>query len=504
MVALADAVKLWKNRCIPYEDRSSKTPDHIKKLREWLDVWENACGVSFVPRTSEANYVIIWPGFGQTAIGMQGGAQDVYIPDPNANGVYYDQERRTRALHELGHTLGLINEQCRSDRDAFVDIEWGHIVNGTSNDEYQVCKSQNLTDYDRASIMHNPSPSQGWGGRPVNQEVSTMRWKKDPAFVFRLGELSEMDKKAVKDKYATEPVPMGSEIKNSTWQNPYAVQFPFSIGQRRFLYGHNIEKEEWYISEFKNDGSISKLKGGTWNNAYRVSIPFTVCGGRVFFYAQNTGSNYWFIQELLPNGDMGRETDENHWDDTYESVCTFMVEDQTYLYGQNRSSKYWFIQQLLVGGKMGRETSNGFATRAFDVKFPFSANFTQYLYRYCIKDNVWEIRELESGGKLSAKCSIGSLDETYDVQFRYSVGNNHYLYGQSSTSRNWFIRRFDQALLGNILQRGSWTQYYPVQFPITMPNGSQRFYGNNASGNKWFIQELLDIPKGNQWSLIDK
>lgn len=503
MVALADAVKLWKNRCIPYEDQTTDGPDHYKKLREWLDVWENACDVSFVPRTSEGNYVIICPGFGQSAIGMQGGAQNVYIPAPNGNRVFYDQGGKNRALHELGHTLGLINEQCRSDRDAFVDIEWGHIVNETSNDEYQVCKSQNLTEYDRASIMHNPSPSRGWGGRPVTQEVSTMRWKKDLAFAFKLDGLSDLDKKAVKAKYATEPVPMGSEIKNSKWENPYAVQFPFSINQRRFFYGHNIKKREWFISEFKNDGSINNINVGTWNNAYHVSIPFIV-KGKMYFYAQNTDSNYWFIQELLDDGSMGRETDERHWDDTYESVCAFLIGDKTYLYGQNRSTKYWFIQEILAGGRMGSETSNGFATHAFEIQIPFSVYSKQYLYRYSIKDSYWEVRELKFGGNLGDKGPSDNLDETYNVQFRYSVGNNHYLYGQSRESRNWFIRRFDQTTLGNILQRGSWGQYYPVQYPITMPNGSQRFYGNNASGDKWFLQELLDIPLGDRWYLIEK
>jgi hypothetical protein len=493
MVALADPVKLWKNRCIPYVDRVSYMPPHAKKVREVLDEWEKACGVSFVPRRKEENYVIITGGPGQSAIGMQGGPQEVFFPDPFDSFALFQGKRRGRALHELGHTLGLINEQCRSDRDNFVEIEWKNIVNGKSNDDFQVRKSQNLTEYDQVSVMHDPSPSEGWESVTDRNRPSTIRRKTDQSFIFSPENLSELDKKAVKDKYAVETVPMGPELKASRWFNPYAVQFPFSIGNRRFFYAQNVEKKDWFTAEFHDGGNIADIQVGRWNNAYRVAVPLNI-EGQLYLFALNTDNNYWFIQRLQDDGTMGKETDSGRWNSTYDSVCSFSVDGKAYFYGQNRSNNYWFIQQLLPGGKMGKETSNGTHKLDYDVQFPIFVAGVQYLYRYQIKGNYWNIRELLSGGNLSDKFTDGNLDERYNVQFSYSIGSNLYLYGQSSSTMKWSIRRFEGNKLGNMLQRGFWDQHYPVQFPLTMPNGRQIFYGNSASGDKWFIQELLDIP----------
>ncbi|EXL90483.1 hypothetical protein NOF04DRAFT_20582 [Fusarium oxysporum II5] len=493
MPALADPVKLWKNRCVPYVDNISFMPPHTKKVREVLDEWEKACGISFVPRRFEDNYVIIQPGDGQTAIGMQGGPQEVFFPDPMDSMAYFTGKRRGRALHELGHTLGLINEQCRSDRDSFVNFEWKNIANGESNDDFKVRQSHNLTEYDRDSVMNDPDPNEGWSSMANRNVARTIRWKTDQTFIFSPEKLSELDKKAIKDKYAVETVPMGLEVKLSRWFNPYAVQVPFSIGGRQFIYAQNTGTKDWFTAELKNGDSIVDVQLGRWNNAYRIAVPLNI-EGQLYLFAMNTDNNYWFIQRLQDDGKMGTETANGFWKNTYESLCSFSVDGKTYMYGQNRSNNEWFIQELLPGGKMGLQTSNGTHKYSYDMQFPYSVAGRQYLYRYRVEGNYWTIRELLPGGNLSEKFTDGNLDERYHVQFSYSIGNNVYLYGQSSSTMSWSIRRFEGNKVGNMLQRGSWGQYYAVQFPLALPNGRQGFYGNNASGDKWFIQELLNIP----------
>lgn len=71
-------------------------------------------------------------------------------------------------LHDLGHTLGLIHEHQRADRDTYVEVipqniqsgyEWNFIKVGSSNDL--------LTTYDFISIMQYPSYSYAKPGTKV-------------------------------------------------------------------------------------------------------------------------------------------------------------------------------------------------------------------------------------------------------------------------------------------------------------------------------------------------
>uniref|UniRef100_A0A0K0EVQ4 Metalloendopeptidase n=1 Tax=Strongyloides venezuelensis TaxID=75913 RepID=A0A0K0EVQ4_STRVS len=66
---------------------------------------------------------------------------------------------KAHILHEIGHALGLLHEQSRSDRDKYVNIDLGNVeeanhrnfrkFNYTSNKNYS-------TSYDYASVMHYP------------------------------------------------------------------------------------------------------------------------------------------------------------------------------------------------------------------------------------------------------------------------------------------------------------------------------------------------------------
>lgn len=437
MVVVPSTVTLWTYRRIPYvlEDDFPYAYD----VRTAMNKWESAAGVSFVLRRDEKNYLVVRqppPGSSSSsAVGMRGGAQNIFI-----NAGY-------KSLHELGHALGLMHEQVRSDRDQYVAVQWQSIANGQLNSNFQIRRdSQNLTAYDSASVMHYPAPAKGWQGMPSDEYVWTMRWKANGDKDLGPGswsELSELDKspEGLHHKYLTMPVPMGPETTNGFSKFRSAIQFPFSIEGRQFFYGRNLDTRDWSIQELLIGGKLgAETDHGIWNFAYHTQFTFTV-RNQVFFCGQNLSGKNWFIQELLPGGKMGVETDHGQWSYAYAVQFPFTIRDQVFFYGQNMTQKNWFIQQLLHGGRMGEETDHGKWNNAYGVQFPHSIGGNQYFYGQNQDSKYWMIQRLLEGGKMGDELQGGFWQNAYNMQFPFTVGGSQYFYGLKITSGYFFIQK---------------------------------------------------------------
>ena len=57
-------------------------------------------------------------------------------------------------LHELGHTLGMIHEHQRDDRDEFIDILWDSMLSSHHTNFSRIFWTTNYSSYDFDSIMH--------------------------------------------------------------------------------------------------------------------------------------------------------------------------------------------------------------------------------------------------------------------------------------------------------------------------------------------------------------
>ncbi|MCU0788791.1 MAG: M12 family metallopeptidase, partial [Verrucomicrobia bacterium] len=148
--AFSGTAPLWTGGNVYYQFHPSVSAQNQQMFVDAAREWETFANVHFIARTSQPNYILVEEvaglSGGQATVGMVGGQQAFKI-GPNA-------WSRSVLCHELGHTLGMVHEHQRSDRDSFVTILTNNIASGQEANFVKLPTSQNLGAYDFLSIMH--------------------------------------------------------------------------------------------------------------------------------------------------------------------------------------------------------------------------------------------------------------------------------------------------------------------------------------------------------------
>lgn len=140
------AANLWPGGVVPYAMNANVNATNANRLRIAMNELETVCNVSYVPRTSETNYIMVQDSTGNNSfVGRIGGSQLVNL---------INWSTRYIICHELMHALGIYHEQQRSDRGTFVVINQANIQSQYYSANFPINGGAPQGTYDFESIMH--------------------------------------------------------------------------------------------------------------------------------------------------------------------------------------------------------------------------------------------------------------------------------------------------------------------------------------------------------------
>jgi len=152
-LGLAGGIRKWPNNTVVYVLDRSLTSNQIQVTRNSMEEWSTKTNVRFKERTNENYYVTIKNdnancNCGRANLGVNGTSGIIIIGTRTTEYVM---------IHEIGHTLGFIHEQTRSDRDDHVRIRFENIQGGAESQFRKNTRGQNIGAFDiESTMMYGP------------------------------------------------------------------------------------------------------------------------------------------------------------------------------------------------------------------------------------------------------------------------------------------------------------------------------------------------------------
>ena len=205
--------KRWPN-CTVYYTINSALPEQFR-VTDAISHWESQYSISFVLRTSQANYIEFVSsssGGCSSRLGMIGGRQEIKLGSYCSTG---------NAIHEIGHALGFLHEHQRTDRDSSIIIHNGNIRTNAVNN-FKSYTELNIPGYqignfDFGSIMLYGSSAFSSNGLPTITKVD------GSTFYAQRSSLSDGDLDMIENMYGCN-VPIWSNSFTNGWNTTNHVR----------------------------------------------------------------------------------------------------------------------------------------------------------------------------------------------------------------------------------------------------------------------------------------
>jgi len=191
-LALPGRVQKWPNSTVYYVI-SGLSSSVRSELQKSFNEWSSKTNVRFKERTNEPNYVTI------SSSGSNSNSGSAILGMYGSRGYIRLGTRATAAviIHEIGHTLGYIHEQNRSDRDDYIRILFDNIQSNAQDQFYKSSSSVLVTSsFDAKSIMMYDSYTFSKNGRPTITDLN------GNPFPRQSGRLSSLDIQGTNSIYA--------------------------------------------------------------------------------------------------------------------------------------------------------------------------------------------------------------------------------------------------------------------------------------------------------------
>ncbi len=147
--AAAAGINKWPNNTVVYVIKGLSATVRTE-LQKSMDEWSSKTNIRFKERTNETNYVTI------SSSGSNSNSGIATLGMFRSSGFIRLGTRATAVviIHEIGHTLGYIHEQNRSDRDAYIRINFNNIQDNAKDQFFKDFNANLITkQFDVNSIM---------------------------------------------------------------------------------------------------------------------------------------------------------------------------------------------------------------------------------------------------------------------------------------------------------------------------------------------------------------
>lgn len=215
----------WTGGVVPYVfDANVSAADQLVGIDAMAE-WAAAANVTFVPRTTETNYIRFYTTNSNSSfVGMIGGMQTINV---------YNWNFRFIVCHEICHALGFWHEQSRPDRNTYVTINFANIDPAYAYNFNVVNGATTYGAYDFDSVMHYGA----YAFSVNNQPTITI----NPGYSGSIGQrqhLSVLDATGMATQYGAAPAPTIASLSPTTVGagNP---TFTLTVNGTRFCRGRN-------------------------------------------------------------------------------------------------------------------------------------------------------------------------------------------------------------------------------------------------------------------------